>query len=460
MSAPASGTARRPLVPRWRRESLRTTLWLVPSIMVVGACLLFLATYVIDRAAADGRITLPDWLNSGGPDVARTVLTAIAAAIITVVGVVFSIVILALTLASTQFGPRLLRNFIRDLGTQVTLGAFVATFVYCVLALGSIRSTPSSQFVPHLSVTVALGLVLVDLGVLIYFIHHVAVSIQLNEVIAGIGGDLARAIEQEIAAGRAADHDEQTELEATVLERRGEDVLARRSGYLQVVSHDELLDIAVREGVTVRLLFRPGHFVSTGRPLANVWPAERAGVVARALDRAHVTGKHRTLSQDLVFAVDQLVEIAIRALSPAVNDTFTALTCIDWLTDGLTRLEGRSFPSAIYRDEAGGIRLIQPGLRYRKVVDRSFDKIRQAARGMPAVLIRQLEALTRIAEGLTSQSSRQVIRRQADMIVRESEDSVPEVEDRDAVSRRYNHLLGVIDHEGVLQATQQAPLSG
>src|SRR5262249_31241965 len=161
----------------------------------------------------------------------------------------------------------------------------------------------------HLSVTMALGLALVDLGVLIYFIHHVAVSIQLNEVIAGIGRDLARAIEKEIAAGRAADHEGDEDGEPAIVGQRGSDVLARRSGYLQVVSHGELVDIAVQEGVTIRLLFRPGHFVSSGRPLANVWPSERAGAVARALDRAHVTGKHRTLSQDLVFAVDQLVEI-------------------------------------------------------------------------------------------------------------------------------------------------------
>jgi uncharacterized membrane protein len=426
----------------------------VPSLLVGLASVLFVATYLIDHAAANGSIALPAWMNSGGADVARTVLTAIAAAIITVVGVVFSVVILALTLASTQFGPRMLRNFIRDLGTQVTLGVFVATFVYAVLALGSIRSGPP-EFVPHLTVTTALGLVLVDLGVLIYFIHHVAVSIQLNEVIAGIGGDLSRAIEEfggstmdESVA--PAEPEEQQLLD--VVDRMGAVVTAKRSGYLQIVAVEELLHIAIREGVTIKLLNRPGHFVIAGRPLARVWPNASVGGVSRALERAHVTGRHRTLAQDPIFAIDQLVEIAIRALSPAVNDTFTALTCVDWLTDGLCRVAGRSLPESIHRDDAGLVRLIEPGLTYRRIVDGAFDKVRQAGRGMPAILIRQLIGLTRIAAGTDDESARAALRRQADMILRESEESVPEKEDRDDVARRYEAFLvaigAVADAEG------------
>ena len=437
------------LLPSWRRDALRTTLWFVPTILVVLAGALFCLTYLIDRAAAKGDLTLPGWMNSGGADVARTVLTAIAAAIITVVGVVFSIVILALTLASTQFGPRMLRNFIRDLGTQVTLGVFVGTFVYAVLALGSIRSAPA-EFVPHFTVTVALGAVLVDLGVLIYFIHHVAVSIQLNEVIADIGRDLGRAID-EFGGSPTVEDASQDPRDAQLLEavdRMGSVVLATRSGYLQVVAVDELSLIAFRQGVTIQLLHRPGQFVIADRPLAKVWPAESVSAVVRALDRAHVTGRHRTLAQDPVFAIDQLVEIAIRALSPAVNDTFTALTCIDWLTDGLCRLSGRSLPESLHRDESGVVRLIHPGLSYRRIVDGAFDKIRQAARGMPAVLIHQSDSLSRIAVGTRDRGARAALHRQADMILREGQDSVPEKEDRDDIARRHQRFLLAIDAEG------------
>lgn len=179
----------------WRRERLRTNLWLVPAIQALLAVLLFAATTALDRAAYDGRFKLATWVLSGTADGARQILTTIAAAIITVVGLVFSITIVALTLASTQFGPRMLRNFIRDRGTQLALGAFVATFCYSVLVLVVISPGPHGDFVPHLSITIALGLTGLDLAVLIYFINHIATMIQLPQVIAAIAADLARAIE-------------------------------------------------------------------------------------------------------------------------------------------------------------------------------------------------------------------------------------------------------------------------
>src|SRR5215831_12233257 len=176
------------LIPlsRSTREAIRTNLWSVPTLMVIAIIGLFAVTYRIDAGARDANRDLPAWVTSGGPDVARQILIAIAAAVITVAGVVFSITILVLQLASQQFGPRMLRNFIRDMGTQVSLGAFVATFVYSVLALQSVADPPQ-QFVPHLSTTVAVGLALVDLGVLIYFIDHIAGVNQPTSVFSGIG---------------------------------------------------------------------------------------------------------------------------------------------------------------------------------------------------------------------------------------------------------------------------------
>src|ERR1700748_2872264 len=183
------------LSSHWRREVLRTRLWFVPPLEVVAAIVLFAGTLAVDRAAYHGDFTLPGWVISGSADAARQILPTIAAAIITVVGVVFSIILVTLTLASTQFGPRMLRNFIRDRGTQLTLGTFVATFVYAVLVLVSIGPGSHGNFVPHIGVTVTLALMVADLGVLIYFINHTAVSIQLPQVIAGIARDLAGAIE-------------------------------------------------------------------------------------------------------------------------------------------------------------------------------------------------------------------------------------------------------------------------
>src|SRR5271170_753306 len=219
----------------WRADTLRTNLWLVPGIEVLAAIVLFAVTLAIDRAAYRGEFGLPPWVISGTADAAREIVTAIAAAVITVVGVVFSIILVTLTLASTQFGPRMLRNFIRDRGTQLTLGTFVGTFVYSVLVLVSIGTGSHGNFVPHISVTVTYALLGLDLGVLIYFIHHTAISIQLPQVIAGIAADLTEAIEAQGSAAESADSPQNGPSAVELLARaesRGGVLLAPTSGYL------------------------------------------------------------------------------------------------------------------------------------------------------------------------------------------------------------------------------------
>jgi uncharacterized membrane protein len=434
-------------VPSWRWEALRTTFWVVPTVLIAVAALLFALTFEIDWAAYHHHLTLPWWVRTGSADAGRQVLIAIAAAIITTVGVVFSITILALTLASQQFGPRMMRNFIRDPGNQLTLGIFVGTFVYSVLALGSITSLPGGDFVPHLTITVAEALLLGDLAVLIYFIHHIAKSIQLPEVIAGIARDLERAIEAEFPERQRADI-ESADRSSTVtteliakLSQRGAEVTAKQSGYLQFVGYGQLIEIAETLDAVIRLAHRPGHFIVANRRLATVWPAGAAGQVAAALDKAHVTGPHRTLTQDPVFAIDQLVEIAIRALSPAVNDTFTALTCIDWISAGLSEISARVLEEGVYRGRSGRVRLIEFDPSYGRMVNRAFDKIRQAARGMPAVIIRLIDALAHVTENTSSSEQRAVLRRQAEMILRAAEDEVQEKNDLADIRYRFDRLI-------------------
>jgi uncharacterized membrane protein len=435
-----------PVPSAWRREALRTNLWLVPTVEIALAVALFAGTYALDRAAAEGSIVLPSWIADGSADAARTILTAIAAAVITVVTLVFSITIVTLTLASTQFGPRMLRNFIRDRITQITLGTFVATFVYAVLVLASVGSAVHGTFVPHLSIVVTMALVILDVAVLVVFIDHIAKSIQLPQVIASIARDLARAIDADPglpALGAPKTGPSLAELLVRLDEDRGV-VRAPHSGYLQFVRLDTLIDISARSHAVIRLLYRPGHFVVEGQPLADVWPASAAPGVARALGGAHATGPHRTLTQDLSFAVDQLAEIAIRALSPAVNDTFTALACIDWLGDGLCKIADRWRPEAVHRDAAGWVRVITVTAGFRRLVERAHDKIRQASRAMPAVMIRQLDGLAKVMGHVTTPEQRQVLLEQAEMIMLSCEESVPDAKDRADVRRHY---------EGVLSAT-------
>jgi len=428
------------LTSHWRREVLRTSLWFVPAIEVILAIGLFVLTTLLDRGAYRGDFRLPDFVISGTADAAREILTAIAAAVITVVGVVFSIILVTLTLASTQFGPRMLRNFIRDRGTQLTLGTFVATFVYSVLVLVSI----GSSFVPHIGVTVTLALMVADLAVLIYFIHHTAVSIQLPQVIASIAKDLAEAIEVQ---GNSRDPVMERGPSAVELltrsEQHGGVLLAPVSGYLQFIKHQDLVRLAAEADAVICLEHRPGHFIVHGHRYATVWPPEAAGAIRHKLGRSHVVGSHRTLTQDVSFGIDQLVEIAIRALSAAVNDTFTAMTCIDWLGDSLCKIVADWHPTRVHRDRQGYIRVISADPAYDRLVQRSFEKIRQSSMGMPAVMIRELEALARIMAETREPGQRRVLLEQAAMIDRACDRSVPEADDRADVRRRYEAVITI-----------------
>ena len=435
-------------VSQWRREVLRTNFWMVPSLEVLASIALFWATLEVDRAVYHGILSLPRWVEAGSADTAREILLAIAAAIMTVIGINFSVTIVTLTLASTQFGPRMLRNFIRDPGTQLTLGTFVATAVYCVLVLVSIGPAEHGVFVPHLSVNVVFLLVLVDLAVLTYFLHHIAIQIQLPFVIASVAGDLTRHLgvrKPDIRMSTADDPDDTAEIAALVntIKSSGAMIRTPKGGYLQAIRYDMLIRAASAADAVVHMPYRPGNFLVEDSELAAVWPPEAADRITRCLKRAQITGPVRNLAQDPAFGIDQLVEIAIRALSPAVNDTYTALTCVDWLSNTLCKLARAWTPAPAYYDRTGAIRVICEQVTYENMLQRSFDKIRQASSGMPALLMRLLEALKAIMEQTTDPHQARVLMDEAEMIQRANLESVYEKFDRAAVERRYSAVASV-----------------
>ena len=306
-----------------------------------------------------------------------------------------------------------------------------------------VLSQKLGEFVPHVSVTVTLGLMVADLAVLIYFIHHTAVSIQLPQVIAGIAADLAEAIREQ-GSENTEPHPKAGPTAAELVgrtEEGGAVLLAPASGYLQFIKHRDLVRLATQANAVINLEQRPGHFMVHGHRFATVWPPEAAPLVRQALGRAHIVGPHRTLSQDVSFGIDQLVEIALRALSAAVNDTFTALTCIDWLGENLCKIVAQWHPARVHRDDRGYIRVIAAEPSYDRLVQRSFEKLRQSSLGQPAVMIRLLDALARIMAETTSEGQRRVLLEQAEMINRACERSVPEAGDRADIQRRYEAVL-------------------
>jgi uncharacterized membrane protein len=282
---------------------------------------------------------------------------------------------------------------------------------------------------------------------LVYFIHHLATSIQADTLISRVAADLTVAVDrlypEEIGTGAPA------AAEPALPSGSPGIVPASRDGYVQVVEPDRVLEAAGRCDVVVEFMYRPGHYVLAGAPLARVWPAERLNEdLTRDIDRAVVRGAVRTPNQDIEFVINQLVEVALRALSPGINDPFTAITCIDRLASGLARLARRKSPSAYRLDESGKLRVIAQPVRFPDAVDAAFNQIRQYGRSSAAILIRMLEILADLASVVRFPDDRAALRRHAEMIARAADDSVPEENDRRDVNERVRELgtlLGGVD---------------
>ncbi len=391
-----------------------------------------------------------EWFTFKTPEGARSLLSTVAGSMITVAGVVFSILIVALTLASGQFGPRLLENFMRDRGNQAVLGTFIATFVYCLLLLRTIRGGDSS-FIPQLSVTVALLLAIFSISVFIYFIDHAATSIQASNVINGANRNLDNIIEELfpektgygkkdlvswwIASG---------ELPSDFREN-SRPVVAPSSGYVRVVDNHGLIELSTSKNLILKIEHKPGDFVVKGMPLVYIWPGHEIDDEMKSdIKGSFILGKKRTSEQDAEYAIDQLVEIAVRALSPGINDPFTAIMCIDNLTSALCKVAGRRIPSAYRYDEQNQLRVIAKATSFADLVDSSFHQIRQYGKSSTSVTIRLLEAIAVIAGAVSRETDKEALLRHARMIKRGSDSSLPEELDRKDVEDRYAKVLELL----------------
>lgn len=379
-------------------ETLRSSYWFVPTVMTVVAGVLAIVTITLDRRIDKEVAEEIPWVFSGGPEGARAVLEVVAGSVMTTAGIVFSVTIAALSLAASQLGPRLLQNFMRDTGNQVVLGTFIGTFVFCLLVLRTIRGEDAGDFSPPISVTVGVALALASLGVLIFFIHHVSISIQAPHVVAEVGGELGRLVDRVFPEDEALEPPPAARPLPEGFEVRAAPVASRRTGYVQALDEEGLVELASEGGLLIVVERRPGHFTGTGAILAYVWPPEALDERAekRIRDR-FVVGPKRTSEQDVEFAAEQLVEVAVRALSPSLNDPFTAMACLDWLGAGLCRA-ARGRPSGPERtDDEGHARLVyRSPITFAGLVDRSFDQIRQYGGGTTAVALRMLETIEEV----------------------------------------------------------------
>lgn len=399
-------------------NKLRASFWFAPAWIVLGSMVAAVGLVEVDAWQS---LELARWsprLFGAGADGSRAMLSAIATSMVTVAGVVFSITIVALSLTSTQYSPRVLRNFMRDGPTQVVLGVFVGIFAYCLIVLRTIRGGDEGAFIPSLSVLGGMGYAFVGIAVLIYFIHHVASSIQASSILARIADDTAAAIDhlfpQELASAAPEP------IGAESLPGTWQEVRARRSGYTVTVDGEALLALARETGRVLRVAQPVGAFIAEGSVVAaasGAHPLEERE--ARRLLGCVVLASQRTVEQDAAFGLQQLVDVALRALSPGINDPTTACMCVDRLGALLARLGRRCIPEPL-RFEDGQLRVIAPASDFEGLVAGALDPIVRHSRGDLQVLGSVLDAISTVAGAVASPDRALVLRRRLGHLGREA----------------------------------------
>jgi uncharacterized membrane protein len=414
-------------------ENIHSSLWFVPSMMALVALLFSIVVPEIDSRIDHDLDGTRDWLFFGTPSAARALLSVVAASLITVISLLYSIMILTVQQASTQYTPRIIANFTRDRANQAVLGIFISTFLYSVLIMRQIReeSLTRAEFVPVLSISVAIVLALVCMGALVYFIHHSATLFQVSTVIAHIHDELLNGIDRLYPAeiGRPADDD--ADDAAAFRQRYGGGPTAiiegRGAGFLRSIDYDAIV-AALPDGAWAIVHPQVGRYLTRRQPLVEVGGVADVAPVTGRQDQfrgAFVLDRERTLTQDALFGVRQLADIALKALSAAINDPTTAEHAISALGDAIGVLAMRDFPRRtriVAPHDNGGKRVVlwlnRPG--FADYVGEAFAQVRTAARDQPHVILHLLEVMQPIRRQVSGYRA-EVVQRQIDDIVWQAE---------------------------------------
>ena len=376
-------------IVRWK--DLQDRLWFLPSILTVAAAILAIVMVRIDHSLVGVRRPESDWLFGAGASGAREVLSAIASTMITVTGLVFSITVVALQLASSQYTPRVLRTFTGDRGNQLVLGVFISTFTYSLLVLRTVREANDNgaeAFVPSASVTVALVLAGASVGFLIFFISHAANAMRASVIIDRATQDTLAVVRRMYPEAEGSDDREDADAARTARAMEGVvDIRAQRSGYVQEISDDGLLHAIGPDDITLELAVHVGTYILDGAVIARAWPADRIDR-DRLQDQVSGTlilGQERTLHADVDFGIRQLSDIAVRALSPGINDPTTATQCVDRLSEIMAEIGRRPDPNPIRKGEDAKGTLIRSPALWESLILTAFDGIRHYGSGDPTV---------------------------------------------------------------------------
>ena len=436
-------------------SNLRSSFWFMPSMIAMASIALAAVLIGVDYAVSDQ--WLAEWprLFGSGAEGARGMMSTIAGSMMTVVGVTFSMVLMVLAMASSQYTSRILRNVIRSRITQIVLGIFAGIFTYCLIVLRAIRSGDEGAFVPNLAVSFGFVLALGGVGALIFFIHHIASSIQASSIIASVAEETITAIDRlfPVNLGQGAnDDDEQPQLPPS--ERNWRAVLASESGYIQRVDSDALIHLARDRNTIVWMNHGIGEFVVQNTTLASLAleePPDQATI--DALQATFSISRHRAVDQDAAFGIRQIVDIALKALSPGINDTTTAIMCVDYLTSIMARITQRKIPSS-RRYEKGDLRLFAKGPTFEDLLAESFDQIRSNAKADVAIMSRMLGGFQTLASLTSSPSRRRAIGKQVQWIAELADCSVESAHDRERIDTRLARVREAFEAEPASGAGQ------
>ncbi len=426
-------------------KELLATFWFVP-VLIIGLAVLF----TISLVSLDNIISIPQngWIRFflvNSSDSARNILSTISGAMIGVAGTVFSVTLVALTLASSQFGPRLIKNFMYVRLNQVVLGSYIATYLYCLLVLNTIKDGNGYTFIPSISILVAILATIANIILLIVFIHHIAVSIQADKVISDISDLISKQVETlfpEKMGDKLKGKNDFAEDAAISVYQKHTSIKSPKTGYLQYIDSKSMLDIIADGDSLFKLTHRPGSFLVNGGEIGVLysnkeWEEESIDKLLAQF----VFGKTKSSQQDLEFSIHQMVEIAARALSPGVNDPYTAIACIDNLTATMCYLAQAKFPSKYRVDEDGNLRVIADVLDFEGVLDAAFNQIRQFSAGSTAVIIRLVEALVTIQNFTRQEGHKKAVIDHAEMVLRLGKETIKEKNDLADLENRANLII-------------------
>ncbi|GAA0854448.1 DUF2254 domain-containing protein [Aliiglaciecola litoralis] len=400
--------------------TVKTSFWFIPVLMVLTSVLTSILCVWIDRSLILVDITWFKHLYHLDQETLRSLVNTIAGSMITVTSIAFSITIVTLTLASSQFGPRLIRNFMDDTGTQVVLGTFIANFSFCLVLVYVMSMQAHQNLALGFSIAWCLAATFMSVFVLIYFIHHVARSIQADNVVDQVYCEVLKALQHlsdELDSPKCSDSKKADNTLLTMT------ITAGKNGYLQVLNKASLLKLACEHDLTIRFSSRPGDMLAKDIKVAEVdanYPvSEKVIEKIRAL---FIVGSKRTPIQDPEYAIHQLVEIAVRALSPGVNDPYTAISCVDKLSVALCELANAKVHSGRYYDQQKNLRLQCKAHDFNGLASAAFDQIRQYAETSIAVTIRLVESLQRLVSISQRQDVHQFAKSQLQAILQKSND--------------------------------------